>query len=243
MPRHTVEPWRLSHVGVFTLEEKHTGSTHTHTHTHAHTHTHTHTHILHTLTHCSANRSDVQAPCCHLKVTIQHCFSHRCFISSSSSSSLSVHLCLLLLFPCISLSHCQATHPNMRTYYFCTDTAKEMESWMKVMTDAALVHSEPTRRSVLLKGTHPHRYQGCNWNLRHSHHSLLHIIQKDCLHTTWSHLSAQWTISINIYNNIHTCLDKLGCVKEIFFGGGKWPSPNAPAHTSHIQRINTRMGK
>nr|XP_057931961.1 pleckstrin homology domain-containing family A member 5-like isoform X12 [Doryrhamphus excisus] len=40
----------------------------------------------------------------------------------------------------------KATHPNMRTYYFCTDTAKEMESWMKVMTDAALVHSEPVTR-------------------------------------------------------------------------------------------------
>lgn len=42
----------------------------------------------------------------------------------------------------------QATHPNMRTYYFCTDTAKEMESWMKVMTDAALVQSEPVKRFV-----------------------------------------------------------------------------------------------
>ncbi|KAK1888250.1 Pleckstrin like domain containing family A member 5 [Dissostichus eleginoides] len=40
----------------------------------------------------------------------------------------------------------KATHPNMRTYYFCSDTAKEMESWMKVMTDAALVHSEPVKR-------------------------------------------------------------------------------------------------
>ncbi|XP_062318515.1 pleckstrin homology domain-containing family A member 5-like isoform X13 [Osmerus eperlanus] len=39
----------------------------------------------------------------------------------------------------------KATHPNMRTYYFCTDAAKEMESWMKVMTDAALVHSEPAK--------------------------------------------------------------------------------------------------
>lgn len=36
----------------------------------------------------------------------------------------------------------KATHPNMRTYYFCTDTAKEMESWMKVMTEAALVQAE-----------------------------------------------------------------------------------------------------
>ncbi|XP_069048784.1 pleckstrin homology domain-containing family A member 5 isoform X15 [Lepisosteus oculatus] len=40
----------------------------------------------------------------------------------------------------------KATHPNMRTYYFCTDTAKEMESWMKVMTDAALVHTDPIKR-------------------------------------------------------------------------------------------------
>ncbi|XP_061773687.1 pleckstrin homology domain-containing family A member 5-like isoform X4 [Nerophis ophidion] len=45
----------------------------------------------------------------------------------------------------------KATHPNMRTYYFCTDTAKEMESWMKVMTDAALVHSEPVKRLDKLK--------------------------------------------------------------------------------------------
>lgn len=36
----------------------------------------------------------------------------------------------------------------MRTYYFCTDTAKEMESWMKVMTDAALVQAEPVKRFV-----------------------------------------------------------------------------------------------
>ncbi|XP_070827661.1 pleckstrin homology domain-containing family A member 5-like isoform X16 [Chaetodon trifascialis] len=45
----------------------------------------------------------------------------------------------------------KATHPNMRTYYFCTDTAKEMESWMKVMTDAALVHAEPVKRLDKLK--------------------------------------------------------------------------------------------
>ncbi|XP_058883688.1 pleckstrin homology domain-containing family A member 5-like isoform X11 [Acipenser ruthenus] len=48
----------------------------------------------------------------------------------------------------------KATHPNMRTYYFCTDTAKEMESWMKVMTDAALVHSEPVKRIEKLKPEH-----------------------------------------------------------------------------------------
>ncbi|KAM4746867.1 pleckstrin homology domain-containing family A member 5 isoform 3-T4 [Rhinophrynus dorsalis] len=40
----------------------------------------------------------------------------------------------------------KATHSNMRTYYFCTDTAREMELWMKAMTDASLVHSEPTKR-------------------------------------------------------------------------------------------------
>uniref|UniRef100_A0A8C2XTG2 Pleckstrin homology domain containing A5 n=1 Tax=Cyclopterus lumpus TaxID=8103 RepID=A0A8C2XTG2_CYCLU len=39
----------------------------------------------------------------------------------------------------------------MRTYYFCSDTAKEMEAWMKVMTDAALVHSEPVKRFDRLK--------------------------------------------------------------------------------------------
>ncbi|XP_055088008.1 pleckstrin homology domain-containing family A member 5-like isoform X5 [Periophthalmus magnuspinnatus] len=42
----------------------------------------------------------------------------------------------------------KATHPNMRTYYFCSDSAKDSESWMKVMTDAALVHTEPLRRSA-----------------------------------------------------------------------------------------------
>ncbi|XP_076026753.1 pleckstrin homology domain-containing family A member 5-like isoform X2 [Genypterus blacodes] len=45
----------------------------------------------------------------------------------------------------------KATHPNMRTYYFCTDTGKEMESWMKAMTDAALLHSEPVKRLDRLK--------------------------------------------------------------------------------------------
>ncbi|KAM8751429.1 pleckstrin homology domain-containing family A member 5 isoform 16-T16 [Acanthopagrus schlegelii] len=39
----------------------------------------------------------------------------------------------------------------MRTYYFCTDTAKEMESWMKVMTEAALVQAEPVKRLDRLK--------------------------------------------------------------------------------------------
>eukprot|EP00071_Canis_lupus_P033287 XP_022266844.1 pleckstrin homology domain-containing family A member 5 isoform X9 [Canis lupus familiaris] len=40
----------------------------------------------------------------------------------------------------------QAAHPNMRTYYFCTDTGKEMELWMKAMLDAALVQTEPVKR-------------------------------------------------------------------------------------------------
>ncbi|XP_058511764.1 pleckstrin homology domain-containing family A member 5 isoform X4 [Ochotona princeps] len=39
-----------------------------------------------------------------------------------------------------------AAHPNMRTYYFCTDTGKEMELWMKAMLDAALVQTEPVKR-------------------------------------------------------------------------------------------------
>ncbi|XP_060135132.1 pleckstrin homology domain-containing family A member 5 isoform X11 [Zootoca vivipara] len=41
----------------------------------------------------------------------------------------------------------QAAHPNMRTYYFCTDTGKEMELWMKAMIDAALVQTEPVKRA------------------------------------------------------------------------------------------------
>ncbi|XP_077401522.1 pleckstrin homology domain-containing family A member 5-like isoform X4 [Vanacampus margaritifer] len=49
----------------------------------------------------------------------------------------------------------KATHPNMRTYYFCTDTAKEMELWMKVMTDAALVHGGHVKNSALTAGKCP----------------------------------------------------------------------------------------
>ncbi|XP_049422999.1 pleckstrin homology domain-containing family A member 5-like isoform X7 [Epinephelus fuscoguttatus] len=58
----------------------------------------------------------------------------------------SFHISMLSVDDHISRKYAfKATHPNMRTYYFCTDTAKEMESWMKVMTDAALVHTEPVR--------------------------------------------------------------------------------------------------
>uniref|UniRef100_A0A8C2JSX4 Pleckstrin homology domain containing, family A member 5 n=1 Tax=Cyprinus carpio TaxID=7962 RepID=A0A8C2JSX4_CYPCA len=61
----------------------------------------------------------------------------------------SFHISMLSVDDHISRKYAfKATHPNMRTYYFSTDTAKDMESWMKVMTDAALVHSEPTRRST-----------------------------------------------------------------------------------------------
>ncbi|XP_051889588.1 pleckstrin homology domain-containing family A member 5 isoform X1 [Pristis pectinata] len=41
----------------------------------------------------------------------------------------------------------KAAHPNMRTYYFYTETAKEMESWMKAMIEAALVQTEPVKRT------------------------------------------------------------------------------------------------
>uniref|UniRef100_A0A6Q2YMQ0 Pleckstrin homology domain-containing family A member 5-like n=1 Tax=Esox lucius TaxID=8010 RepID=A0A6Q2YMQ0_ESOLU len=59
----------------------------------------------------------------------------------------SFHISMLSVDDHISRKYAfKATHPNMRTYYFCTDTVKEMESWMKVMTDAALVHTEPIRR-------------------------------------------------------------------------------------------------
>ncbi|XP_061769131.1 pleckstrin homology domain-containing family A member 5-like isoform X4 [Nerophis ophidion] len=64
----------------------------------------------------------------------------------------SFHVSMLSVDDHISRKYAfKATHPNMRTYYFCTDTAKEMESWMKVMTDAALVHSEPTKRLDSMK--------------------------------------------------------------------------------------------
>ncbi|XP_036005211.1 pleckstrin homology domain-containing family A member 5 isoform X3 [Fundulus heteroclitus] len=59
----------------------------------------------------------------------------------------SFHISMLSVDDHISKKYAfKATHPNMRTYYFCTDTAKEMECWMKVMTDAALVHTEPAKR-------------------------------------------------------------------------------------------------
>uniref|UniRef100_A0A4W3IE31 Pleckstrin homology domain containing, family A member 5 n=1 Tax=Callorhinchus milii TaxID=7868 RepID=A0A4W3IE31_CALMI len=45
----------------------------------------------------------------------------------------------------------KAAHPNMRTYYFYTDTVKEMESWMKVMIEAALVQTEPVKRIEKVK--------------------------------------------------------------------------------------------
>ncbi|XP_041058878.1 pleckstrin homology domain-containing family A member 5 isoform X6 [Carcharodon carcharias] len=44
----------------------------------------------------------------------------------------------------------KAAHPNMRTYYFYTETAKEMESWMKAMIEAALVQTEPVKRTEKL---------------------------------------------------------------------------------------------
>uniref|UniRef100_K7F2D5 Pleckstrin homology domain containing A5 n=1 Tax=Pelodiscus sinensis TaxID=13735 RepID=K7F2D5_PELSI len=44
----------------------------------------------------------------------------------------------------------KAAHPNMRTYYFCTDTGKEMELWMKAMIDAALVQTEPVKSYVVM---------------------------------------------------------------------------------------------
>uniref|UniRef100_A0A8D0BG74 Pleckstrin homology domain containing A5 n=1 Tax=Salvator merianae TaxID=96440 RepID=A0A8D0BG74_SALMN len=51
----------------------------------------------------------------------------------------------------------KASHPNMRTYYFCTDTGKEMELWMKAMIDAALVQTEPVKRTdkITVENTPP----------------------------------------------------------------------------------------
>uniref|UniRef100_A0AAY4C8X5 Pleckstrin homology domain containing A5 n=1 Tax=Denticeps clupeoides TaxID=299321 RepID=A0AAY4C8X5_9TELE len=64
----------------------------------------------------------------------------------------SFHISLLSVDDHINRKYAfKATHPNMRTYYFCTDTAKDMDSWMKAMNDAALVHSEPVKRLDRLK--------------------------------------------------------------------------------------------
>ncbi|XP_076125471.1 pleckstrin homology domain-containing family A member 5-like isoform X1 [Alosa pseudoharengus] len=64
----------------------------------------------------------------------------------------SFHISLLSVDDHINRKYAfKATHPNMRTYYFCSDTAKDMESWMKVMTDAALVHTNPVNRLERLK--------------------------------------------------------------------------------------------
>ncbi|XP_074794248.1 pleckstrin homology domain-containing family A member 5 isoform X13 [Natator depressus] len=51
----------------------------------------------------------------------------------------------------------KAAHPNMRTYYFCTDTGKEMELWMKAMIDAALVQTEPVKRVEKITENTPSR--------------------------------------------------------------------------------------
>ncbi|XP_061662355.1 pleckstrin homology domain-containing family A member 5-like isoform X3 [Syngnathoides biaculeatus] len=68
----------------------------------------------------------------------------------------SFHISMLSVDDHISRKYAfKATHPNMRTYYFCTDTAKEMESWMKVMTDAALVHGGPAKNPALTAGKCP----------------------------------------------------------------------------------------
>ncbi|XP_062403084.1 pleckstrin homology domain-containing family A member 5-like isoform X3 [Sardina pilchardus] len=68
----------------------------------------------------------------------------------------SFHISLLSVDDHINRKYAfKATHPNMRTYYFCSDTAKDMESWMKVMTDAALVHSNPVNRLLKVEQCGP----------------------------------------------------------------------------------------
>uniref|UniRef100_A0A672TDK3 Pleckstrin homology domain-containing family A member 5-like n=1 Tax=Sinocyclocheilus grahami TaxID=75366 RepID=A0A672TDK3_SINGR len=70
----------------------------------------------------------------------------------------SFHITMLSVDDHVSRKYAfKATHPNMRTYYFSTDTAKDMESWMKVMTDAALVHSEPIRSPQEMNNMLNHR--------------------------------------------------------------------------------------
>ncbi|XP_062850697.1 pleckstrin homology domain-containing family A member 5 isoform X6 [Trichomycterus rosablanca] len=78
----------------------------------------------------------------------------------------SFHVSMLSVDDHISKKYAfKATHPNMRSYYFSTDTAKEMESWMKVMTDAALVQTEPIKRMEKIK-VDPHSSLEIN-NMNH----------------------------------------------------------------------------
>ncbi|XP_031754283.1 pleckstrin homology domain-containing family A member 5 isoform X17 [Xenopus tropicalis] len=51
----------------------------------------------------------------------------------------------------VNLLLCKAAHSNMRTYYFCTDSAPDTEMWMRVMTDASLVRSLPPNRAEPMK--------------------------------------------------------------------------------------------
>nr|XP_055046219.1 pleckstrin homology domain-containing family A member 5 isoform X30 [Misgurnus anguillicaudatus] len=79
----------------------------------------------------------------------------------------SFHISMLSVDDHISRKYAfKATHPNMRTYYFSTDAAKDMESWMKVMTDAALVHTEPVRRLDKMK-VEPRGHHEMNNMLNH----------------------------------------------------------------------------
>ncbi|XP_069819736.1 pleckstrin homology domain-containing family A member 5 isoform X2 [Dendropsophus ebraccatus] len=73
----------------------------------------------------------------------------------------SILLPSFLISPVVSDDHInrahafKAAHSNMRTYYFCCDTSKEMELWMRAMTAASLVHSEPVKRMEITKLDHP----------------------------------------------------------------------------------------
>ncbi|XP_067283093.1 pleckstrin homology domain-containing family A member 5 isoform X10 [Pseudorasbora parva] len=80
----------------------------------------------------------------------------------------SFHISMLSVDDHISRKYAfKATHPNMRTYYFSTDTAKDMESWMKVMTDASMVHSEPIRSRLEKVKVDPRSPQEMNNMLNH----------------------------------------------------------------------------
>ncbi|OCT87959.1 hypothetical protein XELAEV_18016588mg [Xenopus laevis] len=64
----------------------------------------------------------------------------------------SFHICMITPEDHINRSFAfKAAHSNMRTYYFCSDSAKEMELWMRAMTDASLVHSKPANRVEPIK--------------------------------------------------------------------------------------------
>ncbi|KAG7454573.1 hypothetical protein MATL_G00261060 [Megalops atlanticus] len=128
----------------------------------------------------------------------------------------SFHISMLSVDDHISKKYAfKATHPNMRTYYFCTDSAKDMESWMKVMTDAALVHMEPIRRHERLNVEHlsPQEVKHLiPQEVKHlSPQEVKHLIPQEEVNNV---VSQQALTRTEVQNNERNCEAGIRCVQE-----------------------------